>query len=338
MSVKTKAVLIICSALIVVAGFLYLWFSGRIWIRADVTNNCQGTSKVSSFLGKPGSNLVTYNFFGISLSVHALVVPYLDNIQAEFAKQKISYTFNDIDSYNNRSKRGGGGTSMHAWGSAFDINPQSNPYWGSRKGEMRRDIPDSVVNIFKQNGFFWGGDWPGNRDPMHFEWYPAKVSGQILDAQLNQPVLLAATFYDSIPITNAGGRFDWVLPYGRHTILSEADDYADQQQDVELTCFSLTNVNFMMAAESERPVGPIGNVSGHINNYSQYQLFRPGGNIYLDGRLITNIDRNGNYKIKDVPVGTHKVDIRFYFVKAGETSFELKAGESLTGIDIIVGQ
>jgi LysM repeat protein len=63
-----------------------------------------------------------------------------------------------------RSKRTSGRLSTHSWGIAIDLNPLTNPM--GLPGDMNPD----VVEIFRQFGFKWGGDWPGrNQDPMHFQ-------------------------------------------------------------------------------------------------------------------------------------------------------------------------
>jgi hypothetical protein len=54
------------------------------------------------------------------------------------------------------------GLSLHSWGIAVDLNVPGN--LRGTKGEMH----PRVVEIFKQWGFAWGGDW-NYTDPMHFE-------------------------------------------------------------------------------------------------------------------------------------------------------------------------
>ena len=54
------------------------------------------------------------------------------------------------------------GLSLHSWGIAFDINVPTNQL--GTEGDMH----PRVVEIFKQWGFAWGGDW-NYPDPMHFE-------------------------------------------------------------------------------------------------------------------------------------------------------------------------
>ena len=53
--------------------------------------------------------------------------------------------------------------SNHAWGSAFDINVESNPF-----GKKPRQDP-RIVEVFARHGFTWGGTWLVP-DGMHFEW------------------------------------------------------------------------------------------------------------------------------------------------------------------------
>jgi LysM repeat protein len=66
--------------------------------------------------------------------------------------------------YNFRSKRSSGKLSTHSWGISIDLNPHSNPM-GS-PGDMH----PGIVEIFRNHGFKWGGDWPRrNKDPMHFQ-------------------------------------------------------------------------------------------------------------------------------------------------------------------------
>lgn len=66
--------------------------------------------------------------------------------------------------YTFRAKRGIAKYSTHSWGIAIDLNPETNQM-GAR-GDMSID----VVNVFREFGWKWGGDWRGaNCDPMHFQ-------------------------------------------------------------------------------------------------------------------------------------------------------------------------
>lgn len=53
--------------------------------------------------------------------------------------------------------------STHSWGIAIDIEPQAYPL-----GSLKR-LPDEVVRIFRDAGFFYGGDFKKTKDPMHFQ-------------------------------------------------------------------------------------------------------------------------------------------------------------------------
>ncbi|MGH7791446.1 MAG: M15 family metallopeptidase [Thermodesulfobacteriota bacterium] len=66
--------------------------------------------------------------------------------------------------YNYRPKRTSGKLSTHSWGIGIDLNPETNPQ--GRPGDMH----PGVVEIFREFGFKWGGDWSGkSKDPMHFQ-------------------------------------------------------------------------------------------------------------------------------------------------------------------------
>lgn len=68
--------------------------------------------------------------------------------------------------YNQRSVRGMHTTSLHAWAMAVDLNAekeklaQENTHWSGR-----------FIAIMKAAGVFWGGEWTGRKDSMHFALY-----------------------------------------------------------------------------------------------------------------------------------------------------------------------
>ena len=63
-----------------------------------------------------------------------------------------------------RMQRTGTKLSTHAWGIAIDLNAESNQQ--GTDGNMDAGI----VQVFKDSGFEWGGDWSGRvKDPMHFQ-------------------------------------------------------------------------------------------------------------------------------------------------------------------------
>lgn len=53
--------------------------------------------------------------------------------------------------------------STHAWGIAVDMCASKYPLGSSAR------MPDAIVNSFRDAGFFYGADFNGRRDPMHFQ-------------------------------------------------------------------------------------------------------------------------------------------------------------------------
>jgi hypothetical protein len=64
--------------------------------------------------------------------------------------------------FNIRRKKGGISLSLHSWAIAFDINASTNAFGA------KPTLNSRIVQIFKSNGFDWGGDWR-KPDGMHFQ-------------------------------------------------------------------------------------------------------------------------------------------------------------------------
>ncbi len=63
-----------------------------------------------------------------------------------------------------RPQRTGAKLSAHSWGIAIDLNTESNAQ--GTAGNM----DPAIVEIFRNAGFEWGGEWHGkSQDPMHFQ-------------------------------------------------------------------------------------------------------------------------------------------------------------------------
>lgn len=87
-----------------------------------------------------------------------------------------SIKYNNSGAFNWRKVAGSGEISDHAIGCAIDINPLQNPW--KRKGFVshKHDVlkrgslhsHSSVVKIFKEGGWKWGGDWKNSKDWQHF--------------------------------------------------------------------------------------------------------------------------------------------------------------------------
>lgn len=336
MAQKTKIIILV---IVLFAGFgfgvyFYLRATGVIKTGAEAIIGCQSSKQISQFFGKPGSNLVSYNLFGSEIMVHELLSPYLDQIQKEVNAAKTGYNFTNITSYNYRSKTGGGGRSLHSWGIAIDINPESNPYQRGNYGPPESDIPIQIVNIFKKYGFAWGGDWPGERDPMHFEWYAASISGSILDKLSNQKILTVATDINGSGSPNANGDYNWIVPFGSHTITSKARGYKDNSFSVSLACFS---GNTMDIAMESLPSNLGGSIVGKAQLIGGYSILVPA-TISLDGRTVGVSNLIGDYSIPNVHEGKHKVEAKVLFFPSGATSVEMVPGENLKNVNIQIGK
>jgi len=92
----------------------------------------------------------------------------------ELPDDVVSYLVPAAGTYNCRRVAGSRAISMHAYGAAIDIDTRYADYWRWSPGETprwRNRIPVSIVRIFEQNGFIWGGAWY-HYDTMHFEYRP----------------------------------------------------------------------------------------------------------------------------------------------------------------------
>lgn len=66
--------------------------------------------------------------------------------------------------YEDRNIRGINAPSTHAWGIAIDIEPGTYPLGSTKR------LPAELVEIFAKAGFTYGGDFPGRKDPQHFQY------------------------------------------------------------------------------------------------------------------------------------------------------------------------
>ncbi len=106
-----------------------------------------------------------------TVTCNQAVMEGLTNALAQIEAAGLAYLIDVDDTRRNggcwtpRRIRGtsGGSVSRHAWGTAIDINPATNA-WGTTP-----TIDQRLVDIFRANGFAWGGTWT-RPDGMHFEW------------------------------------------------------------------------------------------------------------------------------------------------------------------------
>ena len=110
-----------------------------------------------------------------------------------------NYAFGDKlrgGTLNCRPLTGGTGTSTHAHGMAFDINPLANAYGaapGATELDRRPEIIADVLAIRTVDGkrvFVWGGNWQPTRDPMHFQ--PTACTRAQLERGIDQSTVQGA--------------------------------------------------------------------------------------------------------------------------------------------------
>jgi hypothetical protein len=100
------------------------------------------------------------------VTCHRRMVPALRSAMAELRRRGLGDVVDVAEyagCYAPRRILPSGTLSLHAWGLAVDLNAASNPLGGESNQDAR------LVRTMKRHGFFWGGDFPTVRDPMHFE-------------------------------------------------------------------------------------------------------------------------------------------------------------------------
>lgn len=114
--------------------------------------------------GIPGGGLTTINIGGQKWTVAKGAAPHFQGFLQALAKE--GYRLQSGGGYANRDIRGRPGVkSQHAYGRAIDINPSQNPL-----GSTHNNLPANVSQLAAQYGLFWGGNFNGRKDPMHFEY------------------------------------------------------------------------------------------------------------------------------------------------------------------------
>ncbi len=66
--------------------------------------------------------------------------------------------------FNYRKIRGSSAVSLHGLAIAIDMAPGANGL-----GKTTTSLPEWYIDCFRDHGFFWGGDFKGRKDPMHFQ-------------------------------------------------------------------------------------------------------------------------------------------------------------------------
>jgi hypothetical protein len=132
-----------------------------------------------------------YSLLGVKMLIHPYIKPKLDIISnririAALTDASINEWIDELQTspptfgWNWRSIAGTNRRSNHSYGTAFDLLPRDLQgrltYWRWDTGKSKIDPvyylpPETVIEIFEEHGFIWGGKWD-LIDTMHFEYRP----------------------------------------------------------------------------------------------------------------------------------------------------------------------
>lgn len=110
----------------------------------------------------------------------------------------LSMEANNSSAFNFRKIANTNKVSQHSYGIAIDINPVQNPYIKNNneiiiiqpqsgkdfldRTNIRSGMVEEIVDLFKDHGFNWGGDWTSLKDYQHFEYPLEKLNLEISGA------------------------------------------------------------------------------------------------------------------------------------------------------------
>ncbi len=117
---------------------------------------------IMRYEGKPIKSIMFHKKAAPAL--HAALNEIWDAYGRDQAKIDAAGISKYAGAYNHRMVRGSSTKwSNHAYGAAIDLNAEENGLY--QKGNM----PQPVIDAFLRQGWMWGGDYQGRKDPMHFE-------------------------------------------------------------------------------------------------------------------------------------------------------------------------
>jgi hypothetical protein len=103
---------------------------------------------------------------GVRISLHKDLVELVAILMDQTEKRGYNIRSGDTGAYNCRAIANTRTPSNHSWGTAIDINWNTNPRRGDRR--FQSDMPRWMVDLWTAQNFRWGGrySWP---DAMHYE-------------------------------------------------------------------------------------------------------------------------------------------------------------------------
>lgn len=115
----------------------------------------------------------------MNLTVHQKLADEIQQVFAEMEAIGFPIKASQTAGYNWRSMVSSGSVSHHSYGVAIDVNWNDNPYISNsltvgnssyQPYINRFSVTPEVIQIWKNHGFYWGGDWNSSKDYMHFSY------------------------------------------------------------------------------------------------------------------------------------------------------------------------
>jgi hypothetical protein len=153
-------------------------------------------------IGQVRTQLVSWtvpNSGGLRVQVHRAALPAFQLVAAGLADQAAAgrvYPVTLASAFFGRTIGGSHQLSRHALGTAIDINYPQNPYRSD--GRLITNMPDWFVQVWRDAGFCWGGDWVNAKDPMHFSWTGPKTTAGAGDALAPLPPSTSSRSYGAV--------------------------------------------------------------------------------------------------------------------------------------------
>ncbi len=116
-----------------------------------------------------------------------------DVLTSKWLKDRNLLDYNGTYVY--RKIRGGRSLSTHAYGIAIDLDASGNPL-----GSAKTSFPAWFIKCFEDQGFLWGGNYKGRKDPMHFNW---PVTSSYVSALIKMLPVLTEHYKPNHYMTNA---------------------------------------------------------------------------------------------------------------------------------------
>ena len=129
--------------------------------------------------GRPGNVPLTRinRWDGVSVTMHSDIAELVSMLMDLSEASGYDVRQGETWGYNPRKVAGTKVWSTHAWGLAIDINALAN-----RRGGQG-DIPPEIVDLWRNHGFIWGGDW-AYTDCMHLEFSGTPADAARITARL----------------------------------------------------------------------------------------------------------------------------------------------------------